>query len=63
MVDSLHSLPFSGNCRKEKVFTENNKLFVEGHSIRDDEAIEYVHKGLASRDFTRVWTISDEILV
>jgi molecular chaperone IbpA len=46
-----------------KVFTENNKLFVEGHSTRDDEAIEYVHKGLASRDFTRVWTISDDVVI
>lgn len=46
-----------------KVFTENNKLFVEGKSERDDDAIEYVHKGLASRDFTRVWTISDDVIV
>ena len=46
-----------------KVFTENNKLFVEGHSTRDDEAIEYVHKGLASRDFTRVWTIPDDLII
>ena len=46
-----------------KVYSENNKLFVEGHSTRDDEAIEFIHKGLASRDFTRVWTISDDVVI
>lgn len=45
------------------VFTENNKLFVEGNSTRDDEAIEYIHKGVASREFTRVWTISDDVII
>ena len=46
-----------------KVFTENNKLFVEGAQTREEEALEYIHKGLASRDFTRVWTISDDVVV
>ena len=44
------------------VFTENNKLFVEGKSPSTDE-VEYIHKGLASRNFTRVWTISDDVVV
>ena len=44
------------------VFTENNKLFVEG-KIENKEELEYLHKGLASRDFTRVWTISDDVVV
>ena len=48
-----------------KVYTENNKLFVEGAQAKseDAEAVEYLHKGLASRDFTRVWTISDDVRV
>ena len=46
-----------------KVFTENNKLFVEGAQEKDEDALEYIHKGLASRDFTRVWTISDDVVV
>ena len=45
-----------------KVFTENNKLFVEGSSAKE-EGIEYIHKGLATRDFTRVWTISDDVII
>ena len=44
------------------VYTENNKLFVEGKAAKK-EGVEYIHKGLASRDFTRVWTISDDVIV
>ena len=46
-----------------KVYTENNKLFVEGAQDRGEDLAEYLHKGLASRDFTRVWTISDDVRV
>ena len=46
-----------------KVYSENNKLFVEGHSASDDEEVEYIHKGVATRDFTRVWTISDDVVI
>lgn len=45
-----------------KVYTENNKLFVEG-SQGEKEEVEYLHKGLATRDFTRVWTISDDVRI
>ena len=45
-----------------KVYTENNKLFVEG-SKEKVEDIEYIHKGLAARDFTRAWTLSDDVAV
>jgi molecular chaperone IbpA len=44
------------------VYTENNKLFVEG--TRDAEnSKEYMHQGLAQRTFTRSWTISDDVEV
>ena len=45
-----------------KVYTENNKLFVEGKTAEKEEQ-EYLHKGLATRDFTRVWTISDDVII
>lgn len=44
------------------VYTENNKLFVEGHR-ETDSGKEYVHHGLANRAFTRVWTVSDDVEV
>lgn len=44
------------------VYTENNKLFVEGHKEPNNEK-EYVHRGLATRTFTRAWTISDDVEV
>ena len=45
-----------------KVYTENNKLFVEGKAAKKED-VEYIHKGLATRDFTRVWTISDDVVI
>lgn len=57
-------IALAGFKREEiKVYTENNKLFVEGAQERAKEELEYIHKGLASRDFTRVWTISDDVIV
>lgn len=44
------------------VYTENNKLYVEG-TRENDDAKEYVHQGLAQRAFTRAWTISDDVEV
>jgi molecular chaperone IbpA len=44
------------------VYTENNKLYVEGHKEPNNEK-EYVHRGLATRTFTRSWTISDDVEV
>jgi len=44
------------------VYTENNKLFIEGER-EVDSGKEYVHHGLAQRAFTRSWTISDDVEV
>lgn len=44
------------------VYTENNKLFVEG-TKETDTSREYVHRGLSNRAFTRAWTISDDVEV
>ena len=43
-----------------KVYTEHGKLYVEGKKESTEVDGTYVHKGLAQRDFTRVWTIADE---
>ena len=43
-----------------KVYTEFGKLYVEGKKEESKVDGEFVHKGLAQRPFTRVWTISDD---
>ena len=45
-----------------EVTTESNKLTVEGKQ-KDTDTVEYVYRGLASRDFTRTWTLSDDVEV
>jgi molecular chaperone IbpA len=44
------------------VYTENNKLFIEGIRETNSEK-EYVYHGLSNRAFTRAWTISDDVEV
>jgi molecular chaperone IbpA len=39
-----------------------NKLTVKG-SITPDEGTEYVHRGIANRDFTRTFALNDEVEV
>ena len=43
-----------------KVYTEFGKLYVEGKKEESKNVGEFVHKGLAQRNFTRVWTLSDD---
>ena len=43
-----------------KVYTEFGKLYVEGVKEEKETDGEYLHKGLASRSFNRVWTITDD---
>ena len=42
------------------VYTEFGKLYVEGKKEKSEDVGEFVHKGLAQRSFTRVWSISDD---
>ena len=44
----------------EKVETSDEK---QETKTEEKPVEEYVHRGLASRDFTRVWTISDDVRV
>ena len=56
----------AGFEKKEvSVYTENNKLFVEGQKElqEPEEGETYVHRGLAARSFNRSWTISDDVEV
>jgi len=50
------------NSDEVKVYTEINQLFVEA-SKKDVDGREYVHRGLASRSFTRSWTLSEDVEV
>ena len=42
-----------------KVYTEKGNLVVEGQKV-DTDGREYVHRGLATRSFTRTWSISED---
>ena len=46
-----------------QVFTEFGKLHVEGKKETSETAGTFVHKGLAQRNFERVWTVSDDTKV
>ena len=42
-----------------KVYTEYGKLVVEGKK-EDKEETDYAHRGVAQRNFTRSWALSDD---
>ncbi len=46
-----------------KVYTEFGKLYVEGKKEATEVDGTFVHKGLAQRDFQRVWTVTDDTKV
>lgn len=51
---------------KEEITVEidQNQLIVKGERKRDNDAeIQYLHKGLATRDFTRSWTLAEHMEV
>ena len=43
-----------------KVYTEFGKLHVEGIKEEKETDVEYTHRGLAQRSFTRTWQLSDD---
>ena len=60
-TESLLELALAGFKPKNvKVYTEDGKLFVEGQKDDDPTSLEFVHRGLAGRSFTRAWTLSDD---
>lgn len=43
---------------------DQNQLVVKGERVREDSAeTQYLHKGLATRDFTRSWTLAEHMEV
>ena len=60
-VESRLEIALAGFKKKEvKVYTEFGKLYGEGKKEESETVGEFVHKGLAQRNFTRVWTLSDD---
>tara|TARA_B100001996_G_scaffold302412_1_gene243034 strand:+ start:3388 stop:3822 length:435 start_codon:yes stop_codon:yes gene_type:complete len=60
-VESRLEVALAGFKKDElKVFTEFGKLHVEGSKKEQENDGTFVHKGVASRSFSRVWTISDD---
>ena len=59
-VESRLEIALAGFSKKEiKVYTEYGRLMVEGNKEERKDA-EYVHRGLAQRDFSRAWTLSED---
>ena len=53
-------LALAGFKKEEvNVYTQEGKLYVQGER-GDTEEKTFVHRGVASRSFTRAWTLSDE---
>jgi molecular chaperone IbpA len=50
---------------KEDVIVEvdQNQLRIAGRRFKDDDAAKYVYRGLAARDFEKVFTLADHIEV
>ncbi len=60
-VESRLEIALAGFSKDEvQVYTEFGKLYVEGKKEESETVGEFVHKGLAQRNFTRVWTVSDD---
>lgn len=60
-VESRLEVALAGFKKAEvNVYTESGKLFVEGQREDTESSTSYIHKGLAQRSFTRVWTLSDD---
>jgi len=60
-VESRLEIALAGFTKDEvSVYTEFGKLYVEGKKEESEDVGEFVHKGLAQRSFTRVWTLTDD---
>ena len=60
-VESRLEIALAGFKKNDvRVYTEFGKLFVEGKKEESENVGEFVHKGLAQRPFTRVWSLTDD---
>lgn len=63
--DNTYLVEFAvaGFSKKDvKVTQEKNALIIEGN-IEEDEEVEYLHKGIATRSFTRTFALADHVEV
>lgn len=52
--------------RKEDldITTENGQLAIEHNPAEvEEDAIEWIHRGIAQRKFRRIWTLADDVVV
>ena len=60
-VESRLEIALAGFKKDEvSVYTEFGKLYVEGKKEESQDVGEFVHKGLAQRSFTRIWSLTDD---
>ena len=60
-VESRLEIALAGFSKDDvSVYTEFGKLYVQGKKEESETVGEFVHKGLAQRNFSRVWTLSDD---
>ena len=60
-VESRLEIALAGFKKNDvRVYTEFGKLYVEGKKEESEDVGEFVHKGLAQRSFTRIWSLTDD---
>ena len=60
-VESRLEVALAGFKKDElKVFTEFGKLHVQGTKEKQEDDRTFSHRGVAARDFSRVWSLSDD---
>jgi molecular chaperone IbpA len=60
-VESRLEIALAGFSNDDvKVYTEYGKLYIEGKKRNKESDLQYLHKGVAQRDFTRAWSLSDD---
>jgi molecular chaperone IbpA len=46
------------------ITTENGQLVIEHNPVEvDNDATEWLHRGIAQRKFRRIWTLSEDVVV
>ena len=60
-VESRLEVALAGFKKDElKVFTGFGKLHVQGTKEKQEDDRTFRHRGVAARDFTRIWSLSDD---
>ena len=60
-TESRLELALAGFKKEQvNVYTQDGKLFIEGQREDGESEINYVHRGVAQRSFTRSWTMAED---